>query len=388
MNKVVVIGSDHHNTLGVVQSLGQKGVSTYVIIDDNPRKSFVLASKYIAKGWICKDNSEVINCITDNFSQDIEKAIVISTNDNIAALLDAHYDDFKTFLLFPNCKRQGALRDWMNKEKMNIVAADIGMQVPLSWTVKQGDSLSGIPFPVITKSISSLEGGKSNIHICKTQKELDNALLHQSSFSFLQVQQFINKDFEFQLIGCSLGGGDEIIIPGRTHIDRPKGIDNTFFLHYLPLDDSFTGLLNKVKTFIKKTGYSGTFSVEFLRDKNGNDYFLEMNYRNDGNAKCITAAGVNIPYIWYLYNSGGNYKKEIEESAIHRISFVPEKAYFIQMLLREVNIKRFLINICNSDSYAVFSKYDIKPFISGFFSFNYLMINKTIKTVKKIMKRN
>ena len=31
-NKVLVIGADHHNTLGIVESLGEKGIKYYVLI--------------------------------------------------------------------------------------------------------------------------------------------------------------------------------------------------------------------------------------------------------------------------------------------------------------------------------------------------------------------
>lgn len=41
--------------------------------------------------------------------------------------------------------------------------------------------------------------------------------------------------------------------------------------------------LSKVNDFIKRIGYSGLFSVEFLRGQDGNNYFLEINMRNDGN---------------------------------------------------------------------------------------------------------
>ena len=41
-NKVLVIGADHHNTLGIVESLGQKGVKSYVLIVADIKTSFVL----------------------------------------------------------------------------------------------------------------------------------------------------------------------------------------------------------------------------------------------------------------------------------------------------------------------------------------------------------
>lgn len=383
MNKALVIGSDHHNTLGVVQSLGIKGIPVYVIIDDNPNISFVLKSKYVTKGWVCRDEIDVLNCLKTNFCDEKERAIVIATNDHIASLLDAHYDELQSTLICPNCKKQGALVEWMNKDKMDVAASEVGIRIPLSWIVKKGEYLSGIPFPVMTKSISSLEGGKSNIHVCRTQVELDKVLSEQIKYPLLQVQQFIDKKFEFQFIGCSLNGGEEIIIPGRTHIDRPKGMDNTFFLQYKPLDDSFKVLLDKVIVFIKKTGYSGTFSVEFLRDENGQDYFLEMNFRNDGNAKCLTAAGVNIPYIWYLYNIGGDYKSEIRKSQIQEVSFMPEETYFIQMLLKEVGFGQFIKDMWKADSYAVFSKDDKKPYFFSILKFANKQVHRICRKLLK-----
>ena len=46
-NKVLVIGADHHNTLGIVESLGQKGLNSYVLIVGENINSFVLKSRYV-----------------------------------------------------------------------------------------------------------------------------------------------------------------------------------------------------------------------------------------------------------------------------------------------------------------------------------------------------
>ena len=46
-NKVLVIGADHHNTLGIVESLGEKGIKSYVLIVADIKTSFVLKSKMV-----------------------------------------------------------------------------------------------------------------------------------------------------------------------------------------------------------------------------------------------------------------------------------------------------------------------------------------------------
>ena len=77
---------------------------------------------------------------------------------------------------------------------------------------------------------------------------------------------------------------------------------------------SENGLLQKCISFIREVGYTGLFSMEFLRDKYGNDYFMEINFRNDGNAISVTEAGVNLPYIWYAYNSSIDYNEEMQKN--------------------------------------------------------------------------
>ena len=69
--------------------------------------------------------------------------------------------------------------------------------------------------------------------------------------------------------------------------------------------------------------------MEFLRGKDGKDYFMEINFRNDGNSICVTASGMNLPYIWYLYNSGLSYEKELCYETMHGVIVMPEFDDFV-----------------------------------------------------------
>ena len=364
MQTFLVIGTDHHNTLGVVESLGQKGIKPDVIItkSDGSPSSFVLTSKYINNGYVCHVE-DVVRFVKEEYPRSKEgKAIVVTTSDTTAATLDDYYDELSKFLVLPGTGKEGELRYWMSKKNMMALAVKVGLNVPKTIVVKKGERAENVTFPCMTKSISSLLGGKSNISVCFNQKELDAFLENQKKYPGIQVQQLIDKDFEFQFLGYSLESGEEIIIPGRTHIDRPKGFDNTFYLKFLEIDESFNNTLAKAKDFIRQTHYSGPFSIEFIRDKKGVDYFLEMNFRNDGNAICMTASGTNTPYIWYLYNTGGDYKKEMEQSTFTPVTMMPEEPYFFNMLRREVTIGEWLRNIRNTTQFATYFKEDNKPF--------------------------
>lgn len=362
-NKIVVIGGDHHNTLGIIESFGEKGIKPYAIIITSRKHSYVCRSKYVAEGWCCREDKEVVEYLLRNFTDKTDKAVAFTTSDHAACILDENYTSLCEVLHIPTTMPHGNLAEWMSKEKMSALAKEVGLNVPETWLVTNNALPSGIEYPVITKAISSVAGTKANIKICQNESELSNFLQNQKHCPEIQVQRFIDKAFEFQLLGCSISHGEDIIIPGRTHIDRPNGLDNTFFLSFDKCENQLSSLIEKTKEFIRRTGYSGLFSVEFLRDKNGNDFFTEMNFRNDGNAICVTAAGTNIPYIYYLATIGQDYKTEIKNSEVKKIYLMPEFYYFQRLLAGEISIKEWIRNARKTNCYTTYFKNDKKPFV-------------------------
>lgn len=366
MQNVIVIGPDHHNTLGVVESLGMAGISPFVIITTRkkPSKCFVLRSKYCQDKSFTASYSNLIDLLYANFKENSrEKYVVITTNDQTAALLDNNYTELSQFLLLPGTDKQGELEYWMDKLHMINLAKTVGMNVPETITVKRGEMVDDFVFPCITKSVSTLKGGKINIKICKDLESLNRFLSKQTQYDEIQVQRFIDKDFEFQFIGCSINNGEEIIIPGRTHIDRPNGYDNNFHKLFIQNDSSFDKVLSQTKNFIRQTRYSGLFSVEFLRDKNGVDFFLEMNFRNDGGAICVTASGTNLPYLWYLSNVNKNaYKQALTSSTFTPVVYTPAVHYFYNMAHGEVTFREWWQNNRKTTQFSTYFKDDTAPF--------------------------
>lgn len=361
--KVLVIGGNHQNPLGVIEGMARKGILPYVIISTNRKKSFVLKSKNIKQSWICSSNDEILKCINENFHDVENKAVVYACNDDVACFLNEHYDELKEFLILQGISQQGALSKWMDKGKMIETANALGLRVPNTWLVTKRDIPNDVEYPCVTKSLTSVKNGKSEFHLCHNREELVNFLETNSHSAAIQVQQYIDKEFEFQYIGCSIDGGREILIPGRTHIESTVGFNNLTFLRYQEnkVVESPT-ILHKTEEFIRATGYSGLFSVEFMHGKDGKDYFLEMNFRNDGNGIVVTASGTNLPYIWYLCQTGGDYKKEIADSFVEETYSCPEDSYFISMLYGKIPFKKWRENMKKVTCYITYFKDDTGPF--------------------------
>ncbi len=362
-NKVVVVGADHHNTLGVVESFGLKNLKSYVVLYTPRNDGYVLHSKWVEGGWCCSDEHELTDCLTANFTDKVNKAVLISTNDIVASMVDKYAHILSDFFYLQTTQPAGTLLNWMGKEKMSKTAREVGMNVPKTWIISGNEIPSDIEYPVITKAISSVAGSKSNIRICKAEADLI-AFLKEEHCRTLQVQRFIEKDFEFQFIGCSIKGGETVLIPGRTHINRPNGLDNTFFLSFDKCEKTMAPLVQKAVEFVKLTKYTGPFSMEFLRDKNdGKDYFTEMNFRNDGNAICATWGGVNLPYILYMSEIGLDWRSEFAQSEVRKCYLCPEVYYFSRLLAREFGFKEWFRNMRRTDCFTTYFRHDPKPFI-------------------------
>ncbi len=354
-NKILLIGANHHNILGVIESLAQKDIKPYVIVRNDINEQYILHSRYIKKGWLCLSDDEMLETITNNFKNEKSKTIIYSCDDSVTCFIDKNYQLLKNNFFLPISGRIGEMEILMNKQYMTSLASKVGLDVPKSWVVDNLQIPDEIQYPCITKAISSIKGNKDNIKICYNETELHD-FLKSEHCNTIQIQEFINKSFEFQFLGFSFDNANEVLITGRTHIDRPNGIDNTFFLSFDKSEPEYSDTLDKVKEFIKRTQYNGPFSVEFLKSKDGKNYFTEMNFRNDGNAYCQTSAGINVPYIAYLYYSGQDYKKEITKSEIHKVYLIPEMAYLRRVWAGEIKIKDYLKDLKRADCYTTYFK--------------------------------
>lgn len=370
MNPVVVIGISHHNTLGIIRALGRTGLSSvmYPIVAGG-RNNYVSKSKYIREEnlTIIDGLDQLIDCLEHLSFPTDEKATVICGWDAAISLLDKNRERLEGRYIIPSATgKYGGIDDLMSKTLQIKAASESGLVAPrsicYSKTEASQSELDGWKdFPCIIKPVDSMAGAKTEIHICRCPSDLKRDISESSCQSFL-VQPFIDKHIEFQLIGCSLEGGDEVIIPGYTNIIRQPANTNTGFLKFQPVDDVVsTDTLEAVKRFIRNIGYSGLFSVEFLKGKDGKDYFLEINMRNDGNAICVTDAGVNLPYIWYAYNSGLDYRSEMHKFC-RSLYCMPEFDDIIFVLKGKLSLFKWIKDVRRTTSFMEYDKDDKAPF--------------------------
>lgn len=374
-NKVYVFGGNHHNTLGVIRSLGQKGISSVLLlVDDNTKRGhYVGKSRYISERHLFSAYREGVEFLMKQKREEI-KDVVICCSDGASSAIDMEYDALSQSYYIPNCLKQGEISRLMSKEVLAEEAKKYGLNVPQTWLSYNGAIPDGVTFPCIIKPLYSKDGSKNDISVCNNREEL-NQYFKNEHCDALQIQAFIVKDFEYQLIGCSISSGKEIVIPGVSKVIRPSKTSNTGFLYYHSLDDSYS--IDEVKRMLKGMHYSGLFSVEFLRDKDGKDFFMEVNFRNDGNAISVTAAGVNLPYIWYCSAENASNVPKIEE--IHPVFVMPEFDDLVHVFHHNITFKTWLKDMRRADCYMEYDKHDVKPYLYRVKDFCGLLIKKMFR---------
>ena len=363
--KVVIIGGVHHNTLGVVRSIGDSPIRKQHIIlilvgSDAKDNDYISKSKYLDKRnvFYLDNDTDIVPFLLNNDKR--EQKVIICCSDGATEQIIKN----KHILTNYHCPSTVIDIDViMDKQAQSTFVKSLGMLVPNSAVIEKSKLVSSKwdEYPCIIKPIkSTCGGGKKDIKIAKSYDDLFDKINNDLS-DIVQVQKYIEKKIEYQLIGCSLNNGEDIIIPGYTRILRQQRNTNTGYLEYGPLRNMQIDV-DKVKNILKGFGYNGLFSMEFIRDYNNKDYYLETNIRNDGNGYCVKSAGVNLPFIWCYYSCFGELPSEIETTVDRTINFIPDLED-VKLGCNTIGVFRWINEFFKAESHAVYSLSDIRPFV-------------------------
>lgn len=107
---------------------------------------------------------------------------------------------------------------------------------------------------------------KQDMKICNNHKELENALDNlKGRVVQVEVQDYIEKEYEIVLMGCVLRSGG-IVIPGTIYKTREWPIQGVTSATIMK--SGIDGVdFNTIKNFIEQTGYYGIFSIEYAVKK-------------------------------------------------------------------------------------------------------------------------
>lgn len=311
-HRAIIIGDSTNNTLSVVRSLGEAHIEQILILKCDEDFCFVSRSKYLKKSKVYHiQRIEESLPILLQLRDDKWTQYIICSFDEAAVFVDSQELVLSPYYKTPaRGNRIGVL---FNKDAQCRLAEECGLIVPKSVNFHRSDSFEdlSVKFPILLKPLNSTKGEKGDIHICQNQNDVQNALAEESHCSDFIVQEFIDKEYELDCIGVRTE--KEVYIAGAVRKIRhyPWLVGAGAYGLFKPIQELDINV-DGVSRFLEQAHYYGPFSVEFLHKDNKN-YFMEVNFRNEGLAYAATVAGANL-HALYL-----NPEKGIDKSKVHEI---------------------------------------------------------------------
>ena len=373
MQRVGVIGDDHQNTLGIIRSLGEEGISVDLIVQrNNYNNTFTTKSKYVKRYVVCEFDKDVVEKKLLEFAiGDKSKSVVIPSCDKAALLLDAIRQDIQDFYYVGGISYQGmSLEEFMHKQNMCKAASEAGVLIPLCVAVDIREDTTrdeilecidkhSIEFPIIVKPEASVSGNKSMIKSFINKKEFEEGFNEIVQGRYL-IQEYIKIDCEYGIQGIGFGRNHSAFFPGVIKKIR-QSYTSKGSTTYAVLNKGYNGLdLSSLINFVNKIEYNGIFDIE-VAQSGDKFYFIEINLRNGAYGYAYTASGINLPYIYC--NSLMNKEYPIDGTSIVKEAYlINEIGDISNIRAKKVSVIKWIRQCVSADVKMIWNVKDNKPF--------------------------
>lgn len=361
-HKCIVFAIEHYNPLGIVRSLGREGIFPDVIAVKG-KASVVAASRYVQKFFQVQTVEEGFQILLKEYAKDCDsfvKPVVYCSDDKTIGYLDLHYDEIKDKFIFFQAGRQGRINEYMDKYKILECARKYGLKTLDACACRKGEIPENLSYPVITKAISPNTGGwKSDVHICESEKELEQAYQSIQADTVL-IQKYIDKKNEYCLEGFSIQKGRDIFISiASTYNYLLKGYYSPYMTVTNMNHEFLKQALGKV---LEEIGFEGIFEIEFLIGQDDTLYFSEVNFRNSTWSWASTIAGMNLPVLWgeaMLQNVIGDIYKKLPENFTGMVEPID---YGKRVETGKISYAQWLAEFKDADVTYYYDRQDTAPF--------------------------
>lgn len=359
-HKFIIIGSDHSNTLGQIRCLGEKGIKPIVVITE--KEPFLITkSKYLGELHQVNSIAEAPHYVAEHWGNEPIKPFLYTDRDDFMCAIDDCYDLFDGKFYFWNAGEKGRIRQLINKEEQMALAKECGFNVIPTERVKRGELPKTLDYPIFTKASDSLNPWwKANSFVCHNEKELLDAYQHMGIDNIL-LQKYIEKKDEVPIEGISIDGGREVKLLVKKSSVRFAPNSFGTYSQVTVFDDE--KLESKVKELIRKTKFTGIFEIEFIVDKQGFMYFMEINFRNTMFNHAYADFGINIPYLFATSHLKGHIVLP-ENRYTNKKHFVMNELEDMKYSVIHGNTSfwQWLQDFRKADSYLYIDKRDMGPF--------------------------
>lgn len=380
MKRAIVTGRNYCNILTMARDLGEAGYDVAVlrVFKKKPSAANLLSrmkpdaySKYVTKYQECivNGNQEVMVNNLKELAVSGQQTLLIPVDDYTACVVDEYLEELKEFFVIPNiAETAGAITRLMDKNEQKKLAGDFGLPILHSTLIKAEDGKFEIPedvsYPCFVKPNISMKSSKAKMVKCEDRESLETILSRYAKtedFEML-VEAFADIKAEYSVLGLSTKEVTKAFgllkaIEGG-HKER-KGV--TLSGEMMPCNQ-FQELIEVCDRFIHSLNYTGLYDVDLIETKDGNVYFVELNFRAGASTHALTGMGVNIPGMFADYLMRGipvNVDAKMQDA---KKRFVSEKILIEEFTRSDASLAKVRKCMKEADIYFIKEKADMRPY--------------------------
>jgi D-aspartate ligase len=369
---VVVLGSDF-KALGVIRSLGQRGIPG-IVVDSQPRSAWF--SRYVTKRFYWAgslEGPEFADFLLQIGRQHgLEDWMLVAAQDDAVSTVSQHRDELAR-IYQPTTPPWEVVRWAIDKRLTDRMARELKVPYPRTWYPSSEHDLGDLDgldysFPVIIKPAISIRMQHSarlkalpagNFEELCLQYRIATTLVHPEE---IMVQEIIPGGGESQVSVATLCIDGEISQAMTARRRRQYPIDyglGSSFVESIYLPE----LLDPAERILAHMHASGMVEVEFKQDPRDGIYkLLDINVRPWGWHTLCIACGLDLPYMQYRHMLGETLPVTMPSYGKRWIRMVTDLPAGIQEIRAGTTTPRhYLSSLIGSNTYSVLNWRDPLP---------------------------
>lgn len=380
----VVIGGDYQG-LGIVRSLGRRGVPVCVIDDERSIARFSRYTKIAEHVPSLRDEREAVQAVLEvGQRHGLRGWVLYPTRDETVAALSRFRPELSEFFRVPT-PAWGSVQWLWDKRNTYQKAQALGVPAPATWYLQHVEELETItaePPYVVKPAIKEHLFYATRVKAWRadSRAELREIFLRAAAHvqaGEVMVQELIPGGGSQQFSFCAFFKDGRALASMTARRTRQHPLEFGRASTYVETVEA-PGLEDLALRFLRGINYYGLVELEFKRDPRDQRYkLLDVNGRTWGYHTLGAAAGVDFPYLLYADQLGLPVPEQRARPGVRWIRLVTDLPVGLQMICgRHQRLRDYWASVQRADTEAVFSGRDPLPGIAELGLLPYLFVKR------------
>ncbi len=365
----VVIGGDFQG-LGIVRSLGRRGIPVCIIDDEKSISRFSRYATHAVHATNLRDERRTIDTLIDTGHRlGLEGWVLFPTRDETVAAISRYRSELAEWFRVPTPDLSVVEWAW-DKRNTYRLAKDLDIPIPRTWypqDISQLEEIEAEPPLVVKPAIKEhfIYATKAKAWKANSREELKERFLQASALveaGEIMIQEMIPGDGREQFSYCAFfkeGKAVGSMVAQRKRQHPPDFGRASTFVETIDLPE----LEDYSLRFLQAIDYYGLVELEYKRDpRDGQFKLLDVNARTWGYHSLGQRAGVDFPYLLFADQLGEDVAPQRAQVGIKWIRLATDlPTGVVEIFHKHLDWQSYLRSLKGIHTESVFSTEDPLP---------------------------